>query len=151
MLQSLNAPLDIHDDIIQETYLKTIVNIDLDKYRECGQFEAWFKRIAKYSYFNYNRFKEKEDNPYPVIELHIPPKMGNKDIITYLMSKVKTLTKSEKEVVQLHFLEGLNYEEISTFINKSREAIKVTMFRAKKKFRSWVKKNEYFWALIHDD
>lgn len=50
--------------------------------------------------------------------------------ITLIWKKISTFPKDTQELFELHYLEGLSYEEIGSLLNKKPSSLRTTMTRA---------------------
>lgn len=113
------------EDILQETYIKTIANIQRGKYNDNGKFLSWLMRIAHNMVIDYFRSKKNvqtitnDDVGYDLIS-HYGLTSGNAedDIISDQVAQqvrnlVEYLPTEQKEVVMLRHFMDLSFKEIA--------------------------------------
>ena len=63
---------------------------------------------------------------------------SRKDTFIYIYDYVEKLTETQKMVITLRFVEGLNNQEIGEIIGKKEGAVRQLVFRALTKLREWI-------------
>ncbi|MBU1144283.1 MAG: sigma-70 family RNA polymerase sigma factor [Firmicutes bacterium] len=132
------------EDIIQDTYMKMLENIQ--KYKE-KNFFAYLITIARNTAINeYNKRKKTtytDDNidlfvTYPLIN-HLEISLENEQIIKDSLS---VLDEVEKNVFLLYNVENMTHKEISSVFNKPIGTITWIYAKAIKKIRKHLKEAE---------
>lgn len=67
----------------------------------------------------------------------------NKDLIDHLLIY---LSEQQKAIIMLRDYEGYDYKEIGNILSLSESQVKVYLFRARKKLKEYLKKNNYLVA-----
>lgn len=133
------------EDIMQESFLIAYTKLGTFKAENTAvsndiTFGAWLKRIVinksltqlkKVNKINFspleriekNRSEETETNDYSLLKA--------KNVI----AEMKALKKSYSTVLNLHFVEGFDYQEMTQILDISYENVRVLMSRAKKKLK----------------
>ncbi len=128
------------EDIVQETFLVAVKNID--KFRGESKISTWLCQIAKFILYKDIRKKNKQKNiSLEEIESDlISEKSLEEDILLKedrleLLKKVQHLNEETRSVMYLKLLGGLKNEEIAEIMNKTTNWVRVTYFRGKQKLK----------------
>lgn len=98
------------DDLMQDTYLKVIENIN--KYRIGTNFNSWICTIARNIAINYYHKNKKED----LVEEYIGGENPNNDsLVNLALSVLKGL---EREVLIYHIVLNFKFSDISKILDK---------------------------------
>ncbi len=134
---------DDAEDVIQEAFIKAFDK--LETFKAAATFGAWLKRIVINEALSYLRkqrkFEEIENQnlaiePEPVIELN------DKNIkIDALMEAINRLKDNYRVAINLYFIEGYNYEEMTQILNLSYANVRTLVSRAKHKLKQILKKD----------
>jgi RNA polymerase sigma-70 factor (ECF subfamily) len=125
------------EDIMQEAFLTVFTK--MDSYKGEVTFGAWLKRIV----INKSLTQLKKNNRYQEVKMEVIPTNDVEDeTIDYTGLKAKnvlnclqSLKENYRLVLNLHLIEGYDYEEISQILNYTNENVRTTISRAKKKLK----------------
>lgn len=125
------------EDLMQEAFLTVFTK--METYKGEVTFGAWLKRIV----INKSLTQLKRNNKYQEVKMEVIPSDKVVDeTIDYKGLKGSTVLKclqSLKEnyriVLNLHLIEGYDYEEISQILEYTNENVRTTVSRAKKKLK----------------
>ncbi len=129
------------EDIMQESFLSAFTK--LESLKELSMFGAWLKRIVvNNSIHYYNQNAKHQDIPLSDMMYKIEDEQGI-DEDDELMSKkasqiiatIKTLKDNYQLSLNLHLIEGFDYEEISEIMNISHANCRTMISRAKDSLR----------------
>ena len=131
---------DISEDIVQETFLVAVKNID--KFRGESKISTWLCQIAKYIMYKEIK-KEKKQKNIPLEEIENELIIQNsleKSIVLKeekleLLKKIQKLNDETKSVMYLKLLGGLKIEEIAEIMNRTPNWVRVIYFRGKQKIK----------------
>lgn len=131
------------EDIMQEAFLAAFTKMHM--YKGEVTFGAWLKRIV----INKSLTQLKKNNRYSEVKMEvIPTENEEEETIDYnglKASKVYDCLQSLKEnyrlVLNLHLIEGYDYEEIAQILNYTNENVRTTVSRAKKKLKQVILAN----------
>lgn len=144
---SLCKDSDLADDITAEAFLKAIKNIDSFK---DGNILTWLCTIAKNTYFDYARKKERQNIP-------LSDELSKKTADTAstpeetavahesklsLYQTLQLLESDAREVLYLRMFTDLSFNEIGSILNKSENWARVVFYRAKTKLKGLMKNEE---------
>ena len=123
-------------DVVQETYVKFWLHKEKI---ESVKIMAWLFTTAYRTMIDFIR---KRKPSFDITEVLLPITHSNSDIKDMVHNYIDELSPTFKSVILLRDLEGYNYEEIGTVLNLSESQVKVYLFRARKKLKDLIDKNE---------
>ena len=102
-------------------------------------FGAWLKRIV----INKSLTQLKKNKRYDEVKLEvISNEEQEEEIINYsgikaeeIAEKINSLKQNYSLVLNLHLIEGFDYDEIAQILNYTNENVRTTVSRAKKKLK----------------
>lgn len=135
----------IAEDVISETFLKALENIDSFK-GDC-HIRVWLCQIAKNTYFSYIRKKKR----HPVQELpaYLEDKSNIEQSVCLSEASSKAyeilhkLKEPYKKVFALRVFEGFSFRQIASLFGKTENWAYVTFHRARKKIQAGMKEEDY--------
>lgn len=115
---------DLTEDIFQDTFIKVIKNLKLNKYNEEGKFLPWVMRIAHnlvIDHFRKNKRIPKFDNSgdfdiFSVIsdgDLNIENKIIKTQIEANLSEIIYSLPEDQREVLEMRMYRDMSFKEIA--------------------------------------
>ena len=116
-------PQDI-DDVIQDTFVKAILNID--QFKNESKLSVWLCQIAKNTWYSYLK---KNKNIVTIDENQL------KDDHSYFINFVDYIEEPYKSVFTLKEIMGYSYQEIACKYKKSESWARVTYYRARMKYQ----------------
>ncbi len=131
----------IAEDIMQESFLSAFTK--LDSLKEAAMFGSWLKRIViNNSIHYYHQNSKYKDVPLDDVIYKIEDEQGianDDDLMTTKASKIiqtmKTLKENYQMSLNLHLIEGYDYEEICEIMNISHGNCRTLISRAKDSLR----------------
>lgn len=127
--------VDLAEDLTQETFYKTIKNIN--HFQNNSKISVWLCSIAKNLYYDYYKKNKKYNsiNIDDVFNLEGPE--FTDDILSKQLFKECTqdLNSESKKVVYLRIVANLTFKEISFILGKSEVWTRVTFYRCKEKLK----------------
>ncbi len=125
------------EDILQEAFLTVFTKIEM--YKGEVTFGAWLKRIV----INKSLTQLKKNTRYQEVKMEvIPNDTIEEETIDYtglkaenVLNCMQSLKENYRLVLNLHLIEGFDYEEISQILNYTNENVRTTISRAKKKLK----------------
>lgn len=129
------------EDIMQESFLSAFTK--LGTLKEISMFGAWLKRIVVNNSIHYYHQNAKNINmPLDNVVYKIEDEQGiyeDDELMSTKASKIIAMMKTLKENYQvslnLHLIEGYDYEEISEIMNISHANCRTMISRAKESLR----------------
>jgi len=123
-------------DVVQETYVKFWLHKEKI---ESKKIMAWLFTTAYRTMIDFIR---KRKPTFDIDDDLLPVNYSNTDIKDMVHNYIDKLSPVFKSVILLRDLEGYNYEEIGSVLNLSESQVKVYLFRARKKLKDLIDKNE---------
>lgn len=129
------------EDIMQESFLSAFTK--LETLKEASMFGAWLKRIVvNNSIYFYNQNNKYQEVPLDDVIYKVEDEQGiaeDDDLMTIKASQIietmKTLKDTYQVSLNLHLIEGYDYEEISEIMNISHANCRTMISRAKDSLR----------------
>lgn len=130
------------DDLVQDVFIKTYENIQ--SFDANLRFSPWVYRIAHNVFVNELKRKKKYGfsvfDPDVILPLIPSTETADQDTLNKeqkvaIESQLETLSAKYREVVVLHYMEELSYQEISEVLKISVTAVGARMTRAREKLR----------------
>lgn len=135
------------EDLTQEVFIKAFEN--LSNLRDLERFRTWLFRMAINRVRDFHRKKRvlaflgttKDDNEPDAVDMKIQDDPGALDHIMRheFWKQIKLLSNRlsrwEREVFFLRFMDHLNIREIAQVLGKSESTVKTNLYRGLKKFR----------------
>lgn len=137
----LNSEDEI-EDLVQDVFIKSYMNIQ--SFNASLKFSPWIYRIAHNTFVNELKRKHRIGFSFFDVDTMLPslPAKETADAATLetelreeLDTLIKELTPKYREVLILHYLESLSYQEISDILQIPVTTVGVRMNRARKKLR----------------
>jgi RNA polymerase sigma-70 factor (ECF subfamily) len=134
------------EDITQEIFIKAVRG--LGRLKDGDKFKPWLYAIALNCVKDFNRKKlwnffqwsvnDDDDTEPDIPDSHLNPEelIVQKEFWMHFNKVIKTLSKQEREVFTLRFLDNLCIREIAEVLKKSESTVKTHLYRAVKKFKS---------------
>ncbi|MFM6935835.1 MAG: RNA polymerase sigma factor [Flavobacteriales bacterium] len=126
--------VDLANDVFQDTFIKIIQNIKLEKYNEEGKFLPWATRIAQNLIIDYFRkqskvriFSERNSfnddfNIFQRIaseDKNYLQQISSEELDAQLIQLMQHLPKAQREIVELRIFKDLSFKEIAESENIS--------------------------------
>lgn len=129
------------EDIFQEVFLKYLLNYD--SFQNEQHEKAWLCRVT------FNQCKDFHKNFWhsrvsSIENLEIPYESQEQ---SQLIDSVLALPPNLKQVIYLHFYEGMNIPEIAALMNKNINTVYTNLRRAKARLKSELKE-DYFNGML---
>ena len=133
---SLKNMADV-EDVFQEVFLKFYLHYDSFQNEE--HEKAWLCRVA------FNQCKDFHKNFWhkrvsSIEEMEIPYESPEQ---SYLIEAVLALPADWKQVVYLHFYEGMTIPEIANVMNKNVNTVYTNLRRAKERLKFKLKEDDF--------
>lgn len=134
----LTGDEEIAEEIVQETFLEAVKNID--KFKGKCKITTWLCQIAKYIWYknlkDNNKTISLEDvKDIVCIEKTIEEEICQKEDKINLLKKIQSFDEDTRNVMYLRILGNLEYNEIAEIMNKTANWARVTFFRGKQKMK----------------
>ncbi len=131
------------EDVMQEAFIKAFKN--LERFRGQSTFGAWLKRIVINESLNWLRKKNREDWRDLPVEKEEEEEFEDYDFTGLKAQKVleamNLLNERYRLVLNLHYIEGFDYEEIQEITGISYGNLRTLVSRAKSKLKNILEKH----------
>lgn len=125
------------EDLMQEAFLTVFTKMHM--YKGEVTFGAWLKRIV----INKSLTQLKKNNKYQEVKMEVIPTDEVEDEgIDYrglkassVLTALQGLKENYRIVLNLHLIEGYDYDEIAQILEYTNENVRTTVSRAKKKLK----------------
>lgn len=126
------------EDIMQEAFLTAFTK--LNTFKGEVTFGAWLKRIV----INKSLTQLKKNNKYQDVKMEVIKDTSTEaeEAVDYstlhagkVLETLNTLKDNYRVVLNLHLIEGYDYEEIAQILGYTNENVRTTVSRAKKKLK----------------
>ena len=116
---------DLANDLFQETFVKTIMNIREGRYAENGKFSAWLTRVAHnliidhYRQLKVERLQSTDNTEVNILnrkelcEETIEETMVTSQIHKDIRRLIKALPESQREVLMMRYYKNMSFKEIA--------------------------------------
>ncbi len=139
-LYYLTGHVDEANDLTQETFYQVILSIV--RFKGDSQISTWIYSIARNTYLKHLRkekkalaFEESYFTDQKCTRLTPEEILEKKETLASIAMVLNKLPENYATVLILRDKEGLSYKEIGSIIKISEASVKVTIFRARKKFK----------------
>lgn len=136
----LTGKEDITEEIVQETFLVAVKNIN--KFRGDCKISTWLCQISKYIWYKkLKKSKKKQEISLTnfedtlIIEESIEENLLEKESKIQLLKKIQALDEDARSVIYLRIFGNLEYSEIADIMNKTSNWARVIFFRGKQKLK----------------
>lgn len=141
-IMKLSGSSHIAEEIVQETFCRALEQLLIGN-RELNI--AWFYTVARHLYFSYikkqNKYKYAKDFDIEAEASTIPldNNLIKSDEATAIKRVLSQLKDSYREILELREYKELSYDEIAKITGMNLVQVKVTLYRARRKFRDLYK------------
>lgn len=119
---------ELANDIFQDTFMKIIITLKKNRYKEENKFILWAKRIAHNLIIDYYRVKSKhvkvsettfENEEFSIFDLlqnqdkNIEEILIENQINDDLIKMISFLPQNQQEVIKLRYFEGYSFKDIA--------------------------------------
>lgn len=139
------------EDITQDTFLRAFNS--LSRFEERGvPFRAWLYQIAGNACIDWYKKKRDitlSDDLATQIDFDLPDESEYSNANSLALTRERAgaiitaldkLDESEREVIELRYMEGMSYAEIAKITERSEEALRASAYRSKKVLRKILKR-----------
>jgi RNA polymerase sigma-70 factor (ECF subfamily) len=134
---SITGDRDLAEDVAQTAFAKAAVK--LPQIRNVKKFPGWLAVICRNAARDLSRSensRQKIDEPS-----NTATKTNSDDSAEIVREALNKLSARGKEIIYLRFYDGLSYEQISSVLGISEQAINGRLRRAKRKMAQYIKRH----------
>jgi RNA polymerase sigma-70 factor (ECF subfamily) len=145
--------LDYAKDIVSNTFIKVLNNLDRFELRNENSFNGWIYKIATneiYSFFRkQNKYKLIIDDENYSFNLSddndaakkIKENIERDETLKMLNKAINRLNNDHQTIIRLRYFEDLPYEEIAQIMDKNETTVRVYSKRAKEKLKKIIEED----------
>ncbi len=133
---ALNFNKELAQDLTQEVFFKAFKNLKNYKFQGFS-YLSYLQKIAHNLLVNY--YKKQKTLPLQDENLQptsISEKIIAKSALNDLLDEIQKLRPNYREVILMKYQNGLKIKEIAQILNKSENAVKLILSRARKKLKN---------------
>jgi RNA polymerase sigma-70 factor (ECF subfamily) len=136
---SILGDRDSAEDAVQLAFARAAVK--LPQLKDCRKFAGWLTVICRNAARDLAR--RQNDRKVPDEYLGAVDKPEKHDSKEAVKEALKKLSDSAREVIYLRYYDGLSYEQISSVLGISEQAINGRLRRAKKKMAEFLRRQGF--------
>jgi RNA polymerase sigma-70 factor (ECF subfamily) len=133
------------EDAVQDIFMKVLLN--LSKFKADSKFSTWLYSITYNFCIDKIRRRKKERSMVTDVEdmgnLNVPEEEDDRDIIETNVKQMKhildTMKVKDKAILLMKYQDEMSIRDMTLVLEKSESAIKMSIKRAKEKFREQYK------------
>ncbi|MGL1892608.1 MAG: sigma-70 family RNA polymerase sigma factor [Spirochaetaceae bacterium] len=129
----VNNSMDV-DEIVQETFINCLINIG--KLQKIETFDSWLFKLCHNKIKNYYRDKREDVEFNENVNITNEIKNEWNNYTDLLKVSISTLSRNQRDVLQLYYFSGHSYLEISKICNISLIKVKSRLYEAKQILKS---------------
>ncbi len=142
-LIKLTRNKELTEDLVQNTFMKMIVNIENYNTKSNALFSTYLITIAKNTYIDYLRKNNKELQELDIDsysdKISSEYSWFKNNDYNFVMEKINELPIVQKEAIKLKYLEGYTLKEIAKIQKVESKTIKSRLFEGKRKLKEEMK------------
>lgn len=130
---------ELSEDLVQETFVRMIKNID--KFEGKSKLSSWLCEIAKNLWIDYIRKNKRKVELNENEELNIQSEQNieneyiEREDENKVFEKIKALDEISQKIMYLRVKGEMSFKEIGDILDKSENWARVTFYRAKQKVK----------------
>lgn len=145
--------IDYSKDIVSNTFIKVLNNLDKFELRSSHSFNGWIYRIAtneiNYFFRKQNKYKliiDDENSLFVFSDNNdavekIKANIERDESLSIINKALSKLSEDHQTIIRLKYIEELPYEEIAQIMNKNESTVRVYSKRAKEKLKEIIEKD----------
>jgi RNA polymerase sigma-70 factor, ECF subfamily len=131
-------PEDLAEDLVADVFVKAWEKLHTYAVRSGVPFSAWLFRIARHSlidaYRSHRGFEElTEDMTDDSLTSNPKDRMEKSISVSKVRTALGKLPRTYREVLLLHYVAGLDHEEVATALGRSQGSVRILKLRALRK------------------
>lgn len=135
---------EISQDLVQETFLKLIKNIEKYDVKGKASFSTYLIKIAKNTYIDYLRKNQKISSDIDIETLSdssfIEEKIIDKNEFDIVLKEIEKLPFEQAEAIKLKYMEEYSLKEIAEKMGTKEKTVKSRIHDGKEKIKKKLKK-----------
>lgn len=146
-LVKLTSDEEIAQDLVQETFLKLIINIEKFDVKGTAKFSTYLIKIAKNCYLDYLKRKQRISSEVDIETISdaisIEDKIEKKEELNKVLEELEQLPFEQAQAIKMKYLEEYSLKEIANKMGTKSVTIKSRIHEGKKKLEKRIKGANY--------
>ena len=133
---------ELAQDLVQETFLKVITNIDKFDTKGSAKFSTYLMKIAKNTYLDYLKKDKKISYSLDLEEISdsgFEDKVADEEELNILLKEIDKLPYEQAQAIKLKYLEEYSLKEIADKMETQTKTIKSRIYEGKEKIKRKLK------------
>ena len=133
---------ELAQDLVQETSLKVITNIDKFDTKASAKFSTYLMKIAKNTYLDYLKKDKKISYSLDLEEISdsgFEDKVADEEELNILLKEIDKLPYEQAQAIKLKYLEEYSLKEIADKMETQTKTIKSRIYEGKEKIKRKLK------------
>ena len=131
----------LSDDLAQETFIKTYVNIT--KFRGMASFSTWLMRIAYNVFYDEVRSRHQTEDVDTSVAVARQTVSASDTLKMDIYAALALLKPDERTCITLQLIDGYPIDQISKITGIAENTVKSHLRRGKEKMANYLKQNGY--------
>lgn len=132
---SLCHNFELAEEIVSHSFFKAIMSLNEEK----DGFKFWLFKVCRNSYFDHLRRNKKQcelNENSATTACELADELIEREEYAALYHAIDLLPEIYREVVRLHYFDGLKISEIANLTEQTEDNVKVLLFRARGKLKT---------------
>ena len=146
-LVKLTSDEEIAQDLVQETFLKLIINIEKFDVKGTAKFSTYLMKIARNCYLDYLRKKQRISSEVDIETISdaisIEDKIEKKEELNRVLEELEQLPFEQAQAIKMKYLEEYSLKEIANKMGTKSITIKSRIYEGKKRLEKRIKGANY--------
>lgn len=146
-LVKLTSDEEIAQDLVQETFLKLIINIEKFDVKGTAKFSTYLIKIAKNCYLDYLKREQRISSEVDIETISdaisIEDKIEKKEELNKVLEELEQLPFEQAQAIKMKYLEEYSLKEIANKMGTKSVTIKSRIHEGKKKLEKRIKGANY--------
>lgn len=138
-LIKLTSNEDLTEDLVQDTFLKLIKNIDKYDTNKETSFSTYLIQISKNTYLDYLKKMKKidleENMEELIVEETMEEKIVNEEQLNILLKEIESLPFEQAQALKMKYIENYSLKEIAKQMGTETKTIKSRIYEGKEKIK----------------
>lgn len=149
-LIKLTANEELSQDLVQETFLKLISNIEKFDVKGKATFSTYLIKIAKNCYLDYLKKNNKISLDVDIEKIsdssYMEDKIIDENMLNLILDEIDRLPFEQAQAIKLKYLEKYSLKEIATEMGTEEKTIKSRIYEGKEKIKRKFKNGGVFFG-----
>ncbi len=133
---------ELTQDLVQETFLKLITNIDKFDTKGTAKFSTYLMKIAKNTYLDYLKKNKKISYEFEIEnipDVSFEEKIADENELDMVLEEIEKLPFEQAQAIKMKYLEQYSLKEIADRMQTEAKTIKSRIYEGKEKLKRKLK------------